>query len=205
MRNSKKLIILVIAIVATVYLAWVYTRNEPSSDYAFDDRQDTAQPSLIVEEKTEEISFDKQAGQTIRESNSPSAIYHNEKLGIELSFPSEFLEPWENWYKDSELFAITFKKTDSESIQLTPEESLRSCDDVMKNGFYDGDLFPSSCESMSVDGNVATIVSFSQGYKNAPSKEVYFALGERVWKLSTSEATLYDSLLDMARSAKSLP
>ncbi len=195
MRSPKIFIILIITLIAAACLVWAYMTKVPS----------VQQPNTVADEKKDEVNFDPQTGQTIRTPNAPSAIYHNEKLGIELAFPSEFLDPLEHWYKGVELFAVTFKKTDSEFIQLTPAESIRSCDDVMKNGFHDGELVAFSCEPTVIDGNAATIVTFKQGYQNAPWKEVNLVLNKRVWTLSTSEETLYDILLDMAHSAKALP
>jgi len=159
------------------------------------------------------------ASQVMPSAENGINIYRNMDLGIAFEYPTSIGRLWENAPNEHELFAIKFLEQDGgpAALDVWPDESqtLRTCTDILANGFAGGDRTTSHCESMKVDNQPIIVVTFTANADakaagmeshsmGLDAKHVFFQTKKGVWNFVTTDPTQYDLVVTMAKSLKYL-
>lgn len=135
--------------------------------------------------------------------------YQNKQLGISFQYPSKIGTAWENKYKE-DLFALKFLDAQGQpnGIELAPAnyEKLRTCEDILSNGFNDGDRMPKDCVTLNIDNHTVVVFTYvaggrSNSFTNA-SKSAQFQTNKGVWEFSTMNEGLYSDFMEIIKTLK---
>lgn len=165
------------------------------------------------EEKTQETKKSNDSIKTVdKESakNLDSVTYQSKDLGISFEYPAKFGTPFENRDAAGELLSINFSndKNKSENIQIgtSNKKTLRTCEDILKNGFNDGDLRPANCETLNINNQKAIMLTYVTGgmsnSSTTASKSIQFQTKQGLAYISTMNQNLYEDLENIAKSIK---
>lgn len=164
---------------------------------------------IKVSQETVKTPETKKADDSIK--NSDSVTYQSTDLGISFEYPSKFGTPFENRDAAGKLISINFSndKNKSENIQIgtsTNEKTLRTCEDILKNGFNDGDLKPANCETLNINNQKAIMLTYVNGgmsnSSTTASKSIQFQTKQGLAYISTMNQNLYEDLENIAKSIK---
>jgi|GEM_PF-2528896 len=214
MKMSKVSTVLLVVVVAIVAGGGVYLWQKN------DRYDDESARTGIVKEPSKEVKV------------SETQTYKNDDLGFSFEYSSDLGKVWENKSKgDGEVVGVTFINPDSVTTNGSLDEihsysapkggslvlssglygslsakTLRACDDILKNGFNDGDLMPSNCENLTVDNHSMRVVTFVAGGLSNSShgswKEVMFETKKGVWTFSSNQEDMYAELLKIVKTIK---
>lgn len=141
--------------------------------------------------------------------------YTNQDIGISFQYPQNN-KLFEHYYQKQLLFAVKLFDQNENLLDITlaptNEDTLRTCEDILTNGFNGGDYTPSQCESIVVDSRPMRVLTF--GRDELPGEEshqlfldsrhIQFQSQQGVLEFSTATKNLYDDLLILAKSVKYL-
>ena len=142
------------------------------------------------------------------ESPEVLAKYESEELGISFEYPTTLGKPQENKYKDTELLSVNFSNdkgtTSTIGLGVADYDTLRTCEDILSKGFYDGDLRASDCETLTINNKTVVLMTFGQSQFGAPSKRADFETKKGIWSFGVTDEKFYDDFLKIIKTLKSL-